>query len=166
MGQTRQTVLTEQTGYSCQRGLRTAVSKNADSWRVPPSLRMHEGVGTRGPGKVGRLRSLTRRVVTGMADGGCGAVHEVERAPSFHLQETDTLPMAARGQPYPATGSQGPRVPTAAGTWCVQQVAHDEAEPPPGPQQGSEVRQVRPTAVVLSCHWPRDMRRPASVICL
>lgn len=76
---------------------------------------MQTGLGTRRPGNARGPRSLTRRMVTGVADGGRGAVHEVERAPSFHLQDTGTQKAGGDGLFWQvAPGHQA--APTAAGT--------------------------------------------------
>lgn len=84
---------------------------------------------------------LTWRVVAGLADGGCGAVHEVKRAPRFHLPETGILPTAVRGSPVlpQARRAQEPlqqRAPRVS-RW----VACDEVETPQGP--GGTVRPTR-----------------------
>lgn len=132
------------------------MSRSVDSWHLLLSVRVQMGVGTRGPGRAGGPWTLTRRMVTGVAQGGCRAIHQVERAPSLHLWDTGTLQKAARAQV--PTGPQ-PQAPRVSG-----REAHHEAEPPRAP--GGEVRPTRP-------HPPRGVRAatglgdagsPASVI--
>lgn len=66
------------------------------------------GAGMRGPRYWGKGCSFTRRVVSGLAEGRRAAVHEVERAPLFHLQDTGHGRTDAVGGPVPAAGSRVP----------------------------------------------------------
>lgn len=133
--QTQQTVPPTGAGCSCGGGPGTAVCRNAGCWRSGAGRWTPEGCDAGGP------PCLTWRVVAGLADGGCGAVHEVKRAPRFHLPETGTLPMAARDSPVLPQARRAQEPPQQRAPRVSRWVTCDEVETPQDP--GGTVRPTR-----------------------
>lgn len=107
---------------------------------------------------------LTWRVVAGLADGGRGTVHEVKRAPCFHLPETGTLPMAARDRPVLPQARRAQVPPQQRAPHVSSWVACDEVEPPQGPD--GTVRPTRSDPLWWFSVAPGlgDTQSPASVV--